>query len=227
MFLTSTPRENQPAGGPRCTGPARVVIVDDQVLLRQALRALLESDPGVAVVGEAGSTADALAAVARTRPEVVLLDVRLGTGEEGVELCRRLTSTFVGARVLVLTTDMTESLMLAALRAGARGILLKDSDFASLKKAIIDVRAGSRAFDGKTGSIAARLLTGDRRAPRFTVRERDILALVARGLSNRAIGGRLYISETTVKFHVGNLLRKTGSSSRAEAVFKASRLGLI
>jgi DNA-binding NarL/FixJ family response regulator len=207
------------------TRPTRLVIVDDHVLMRQGLRALLQSVPEVAVVAESGTTGEAVAAVAGARPDVVVLDIRLGaTEEEGIELCRRLSGW---SPVLVLTTSLTESLMLDALRAGACGILVKDSDFASLVRAIIDVRSGRSAFDSRTAAVAARLLTRTRNAPRFTLRERDILWLIARGLSNRAIGGRLYISETTVKFHVANLMRKTGASSRTEAVFKASRLGLI
>jgi DNA-binding NarL/FixJ family response regulator len=209
------------------TRPARVAIVDGHVMMRQGLRALLHGEPDVAVVAEAGTAGEAVAAVAATRPDVVVLDIRLGTAEEeGVELCRRLSREPCGS-VLVLTTDLTESLMLAVLRAGARGILVKDSDFRALVRAIIDVRSGRSAFDSRTAAVAAKLLTRTRNAPRLTRRERDILSLIARGLSNRAIGGRLYISETTVKFHVANLMRKTGASSRTEAVFKAGRLGLI
>jgi len=209
------------------TRPTRVVLVDGHLMMRQGLRALLHGEAGVAVVAEAGTTGEAVAAVAATRPDVVVLDIRLGAAEEeGIELCRRL-SREPGGSVLVLTTDLTESLMLAVLRAGARGILVKDSDFTALVRAIIDVRSGRSAFDSRTAAVAAKLLTRTRNAPRLTRRERDILSLIARGLSNRAIGGRLYISETTVKFHVANLMRKTGASSRTEAVFKAGRLGLI
>ena len=209
------------------TRPTRVVLVDGHLMMRQGLRALLHGEAGVAVVAEAGTTGEAVAAVAATRPDVVVLDIRLGAAEEeGIELCRRL-SREPGGSVLVLTTDLTESLMLVVLRAGARGILVKDSDFTALVRAIIDVRSGRSAFDSRTAAVAAKLLTRTRNAPRLTRRERDILSLIARGLSNRAIGGRLYISETTVKFHVANLMRKTGASSRTEAVFKAGRLGLI
>ena len=209
------------------TRPTRVVLVDGHLMMRQGLRALLHGEAGVAVVAEAGTTGEAVAAVAATRPDVVVLDIRLDAAEEeGIELCRRL-SREPGGSVLVLTTDLTESLMLAVLRGGARGILVKDSDFTALVRAIIDVRSGRSAFDSRTAAVAAKLLTRTRNAPRLTRRERDILSLIARGLSNRAIGGRLYISETTVKFHVANLMRKTGASSRTEAVFKAGRLGLI
>ena len=209
---------------------ARIVLIDDHVLLRQGLRALLRTEPSVVVLGEAGTTAEALAVVARSRPDVVILDVRLVDGIlRGVELCRRLTTTYPETRVIVLTTELTESLLLSALRAGASGVLLKDNDFDALIRAIQDVRTGHNAFDSRTAALAARLVRrrGSDDLPRLTDREADILALMARGLSNRTIGGRLFISETTVKFHVANVLRKMAAATRGEAVFRAGELGLI
>lgn len=210
------------------TRPVQVVLVDDHVLLRQGLRALLRGVPHIRVVDEAATAAAALVAVARHQADVVVLDIRLGAGvEDGLDLCRRLAGTVPAARILVLTTDVSDALMLAALRAGAHGILLKDSDFASLARAIVDVGAGRTALDHKTGAVVARLLRSSVRAPQITRREQDVLALVARGLSNRAIGEKLAVSETTVKFHLANLMRKTGTRSRAEVVFRAGRLGLV
>ena len=219
-----------PRGAVTPRPPARVVIVDDHVLLRQGLRALLQTEPSVVVLGEAGTTADALTAVARCRPDVVILDVRLVNGVlRGVELCRRLITAHPTTRVVVLTTELTESVLLSALRAGASGVLLKDNDFAALVRAIQDVRAGRNAFDSRTAALAARLVrrSGGGDVPRLTEREVDILGLMARGLSNRTISGRLFISETTVKFHVANVLRKMTAATRGEAVFRAGELGLI
>ncbi len=227
---TGLPGGPVPRGAVAARPPARVVIVDDHVLLRQGLHALLRTEPSVVVLGEAGTTADALTAVARSRPDVVILDVRLVNGVlRGVELCRRLTTAHPATRVVVLTTELTESVLLSALRAGASGVLLKDNDFAALVRAIQDVRAGRNALDSRTAALAARLVrrSGSADVPRLTDREADILVLLARGLSNRTISGRLFISETTVKFHVANVLRKMAAATRGEAVFRAGELGLI
>ena len=207
--------------------PVRVVLVDDHALIRQGLRALLERS-GLTVVGEAATAAEAAAAVARNRPEVVVLDLRLDGSEwNGLELCRRLTRQFPRSQVLVLTTFLTQTLLLDSLHAGARGYVLKDIDIASLLRAVADVREGRRAFDNKSVAVLAQVLSGGPSEKTLTERERDVVRLVAHGLSNEDIGRRLYISQSTVKFHVRNMLRKTGSSSRAGLVFRASQLALI
>jgi two-component system, NarL family, response regulator DevR len=209
------------------TDPVRVVVVDDHPLIRQGLRALLERN-GAIVAGEAATSAEAVAVVACSRPEVVVLDLRLGSSDrDGIELCRRLTTQFPRSRVLVLTTFLSETLLMDAMQAGARGYVLKDVDVAALVRAVADVREGQSAFDSRSAAVAVRSLSG-RRAPQvITERERDVVRLVALGLSNEDIGRRLYISQSTVKFHIRNMLRKTGAGSRAELVFKASQLGLL
>jgi len=220
-----------PGGAPPPSAPPRpvhVLLVDDHVLLREGLHALLRGVPQVRVVGEVGSAEDVVAVAVRHRPDVVVVDIRLGTrGDDGLELCRMLTATVPTARILVLTAEVSESLTLAALRAGVRGVLLTSSDFDALTRAIADVAAGRNAFDHRVAGIVAGLLRSADRGVRITAREHDVLALVARGLSNRAIGTKLAISETTVKFHLSNLMRKTGTSTRAETVFTAGRLGLV
>ncbi len=215
----------------RPPGPVRILIVDDHAIVRHGLRSILEREPAVRVVGEAADRAEALTAVDRSQPEVVLLDLKLGASEaEGIDLCRELTRRYPGLRVLVLTTFLNDMLVPEAIRAGAKGYVLKDVDAASLLRAIIAVHKGQSAFDSQTAAIVVRSLSGEQTAAdavRLTEREQEIVRLLAHGLSNRDIGKRLYISETTVKFHVHNVMRKMQVSRRAEVVFRASKLGLI
>jgi two-component system response regulator DevR len=142
--------------------PVRVAVVDGHVLFRHGLRALLQTEPALALVDEAGSPAGAVAAVARSRPDVVILDIRLDAGtDNGIELCHRLAATYPESRILVLTSALTDWLMVACLRAGARGILVKDSDFESLTQAILDIKSGRSGFDSTTAALAAGLLRRD------------------------------------------------------------------
>ena len=175
-------------------------------------------------------TSRRLAVVGRANPQIVLLDLKLSTSSdsEGLELCQELTGRYPEVGVLVLTTFLDEHLVLQAIRAGARGYVVKDVDTTELVRAIRAVSRGESAFDAHSASAMVRSLSGgvpDRE--RLTERELDVLRLLARGLSNRAIGAELFISETTVKFHVGNLMRKLDVSRRAEAVYAASKMGLI
>jgi len=223
-----TPR---PGGGaPRAVRPVRIVLVDDHSIMRQGLRAVLEREEDLHVVGEAGTPTDAVAAVAATRPHVVLLDLKLTSGPQtdGMDVCRTLCATHPGIGVLVLTTFAEDRLVVEAVQAGARGYVVKDVDTTELVRAIRAVSRGESAFDARSASAMVRSLSGgvpDRE--RLTERELDVLRLLARGLSNRAIGAELFISETTVKFHVGNLMRKLMVSRRAEAVYAATKLGLL
>ncbi|HEY9415657.1 MAG TPA: response regulator transcription factor [Pseudonocardia sp.] len=208
----------------------RIVLVDDHSIMRQGLRAVLEREDDLRVVGEAATATGAAAAVADTRPNVVLLDLKLSTGPQadGLELCRRLTAAHAGLGVLVLTTFAEDRLVVEAVQAGARGYVVKDVDTTELVRAIRAVSRGESAFDARSASAMARSLngsTGDRE--RLTGRELEVLRLLARGLSNRAIGRELFISETTAKFHVSNLMRKLLVGRRAEAVYAASKLGLL
>ena len=211
----------------------RIGIVDDHSILRQGLRALLEREPGLQVVGEAASAASAMAMVAQARPDVVLLDLKLSAGRdcEGLSLCAAVTERFPASRVLVLTAFADEWLILEAIKQGAKGYLVKDVDLTELIRAVRAVHRSESAFDSRTASVVVRWTRNkhDLGAPgqQITPREREILVLLARGLSNAAIGKRLYISGTTVKFHVGNVMRKLGASRRAEAVYEASKIGLI
>jgi DNA-binding NarL/FixJ family response regulator len=210
--------------------PIRIVLVDDHSIMRQGLRAVLEREEDLRVVGEAATATDAATAVVDARPNVVLLDLKLSTGPQvdGIELCRTLTAAHPGLGVLVLTTYVEDRLVVEAVQAGARGYVVKDVDTTELVRAIRAVSRGESAFDSRSASAMVRTLSGgtlDRE--RLTERELEVLRLLARGLSNRAIGRELFISETTVKFHVGNLMRKLLVSRRAEAVYAASKLGLL
>jgi DNA-binding NarL/FixJ family response regulator len=147
---------------------------------------------------------------------------------DGIELCRTLTRAHPGLGVLVLTTYVEDRLVVEAVHAGARGYVVKDVDTTELVRAIRAVSRGESAFDSRSASAMVRSLNGGTpERERLTDRELDVLRLLARGLSNRAIGRELFISETTVKFHVGNLMRKLLVSRRAEAVYAASKLGLL
>ena len=211
----------------------KVGIVDDHSILRQGLRAMLDREPDIRVVGDAGAEGPAITMVAQARPDVVLMDLKLtvdGGGCEGLDLCAKIAGRFPESRILVLTSFADEWLVREAIRQGAKGYVVKDVDVSELIQAIRAIYRGECAFDSHSASAVVSWL---RREPdaeataQITPREREILALVAQGLSNIAIGKRLYISDTTVKFHVTNLMHKLGARRRAEAVYAASKLGLI
>ena len=211
----------------------RVAIIDDHAIVRQGLRAMIDREPDLRVVGEASNARQATAMLDRAQPRVVLLDLKLTPGSEcdGLPLCATITQRYPGVRVLVLTSSAEEWLILDSIKQGAKGFVLKDVDLTELIRAIRAVHRGESAFDSRSAGVVVRWMHGSQRpgpaASDITPREREILALLARGLSNVAIGQRLYISSATVKFHVGNVMQKLGARRRAEAVYAASKLGLI
>jgi two-component system, NarL family, response regulator DevR len=210
----------------------KVGIVDDHSILRQGLRAMLDLEPGMRVVGDAGTERSAITMVAQARPDVVLIDLKLTIdgGREGLDLCAKVTGSFPESRILVLTTFADEWLVRESIRQGAQGYVVKDVDLSELIRAIRTIYRGESAFDTHSASAVMNWL---RREPEteatshITPREREILPMLAQGLSNVTIGKRLDISDTTVKFHVTNLMHKLGARRRAEAVYVASKLGLI
>lgn len=212
-------------------GTVRIMLVDDHAIVRQGLRSILERERDLIVVAEASTPDEAFTVIGRAVPHIVLLDLKLSTASdsEGLELCTALTSRHPEIGVLVLTTFLDEQLVLNAIRAGARGYVLKDVDTSALVRAIRDVSRGESAFDARSAAAMVRGLNAPEpeESQHLTSREREVLRLLARGLSNRDIGEKLYISETTAKFHVGNILRKLGVSRRAEAVYEATKVGLI
>ena len=208
-----------------------LVLVDDHAVVRQGLRAVLEREDDLRVVAEASSPAEVLAVLQRSEPHVVLLDLKLSPNQdaEGLALCARLTAEHPSVAVLVLTTLLDDRLVLDAITSGAKGYVVKDVDTSELVRAIRAVRQGGSAFDARSAAAMVRSLNaaGEAEARKLTDRELEVLRMLAQGMSNRAIGARLYISETTVKFHVGNIMRKLEVSRRAEAVYAASKIGLI
>jgi DNA-binding NarL/FixJ family response regulator len=213
----------------------RVLLADDQVLVRTGLRTILEDAGGFDVVGEAGDGGEAVARCAELHPDVVLMDVRM-PNLDGIEATRRIRAQPQPPRVLVLTTFDLDEYVYAGLRAGANGFLLKDALAADLVSAIRAVVAGDAVV---APSATRRLIEhfldsgrlpeqdATRRLAVLTEREREVLALMARGLSNAEIAGQLYLSEGTVKTHVSHLLGKLGLRDRVQAVVLAYETGLI
>ena len=203
----------------------RVVLVDDHPVVRAGIRALLAGEEGIAVVGEAGDAAGAEATVRQTRPDVVLMDLNLGTGAGGAETTALIRALPQPPRVLVLTTYDTETDILAAIDAGASGYLLKDAPPEELFRA---VRATSRGETALAPAVAATLV---RRAgspgPVLTEREVEILELLAEGLGNKEMGRRLMVSEATVKSHLSHIYTKLGVDTRAGAVARAIEQRII
>jgi DNA-binding NarL/FixJ family response regulator len=211
------------------------VLVDDQALIRQGFAMILAVQPDLEVVGEAADGTDALAEVARTDPDVVLMDIRM-PGLDGIEVTRRLAGAGARARVLVLTTFGHDEYVADALAAGAAGFLLKDATPEELVHAVrVVARGDSLLSPAVTTRLIARLLPTLGSGPagawrealgQLTEREREVLMLVARGGSNAEIGAELYISEATVKTHISHLLAKLGLRDRVQAVIAAYELGL-
>jgi two-component system response regulator DevR len=224
-----TPMQDE-ARSARATSVVRLVLVDDHAILRQGLRSVLEREPDLEVVGEASTSGEALDVVGQVKPDVVLMDLKLSAASdyEGLVLCAQLSSANKGLGLLVLTTFLDEQLVVRAVQAGARGYVVKDVDTTELVRAIRAVSRGESAFDSRSASAVIRSLNGQT-TPRegLTERELEVLQLLATGLSNAKIGERLFISATTVKFHVSNIMRKLDVGRRAEAVYEAGKLGLI
>jgi DNA-binding NarL/FixJ family response regulator len=208
-----------------------VVLVDDHPVVRRGLRALLEELPELEPVGEAADGAEALrllerlTAEGRPRPDVVLMDLQMGSGMHGVEATRRITALPDPPAVLILTTYNTDADILSAVEAGATGYLLKDAPPEELASAI---RAAAKGDTVLAPPVAARLLGRSRRGrPVLSPRELEILELLAEGLPNRQISKRLFISEATVKTHLVHIYDKLGVESRTSAIAAALQTGLI
>jgi DNA-binding NarL/FixJ family response regulator len=210
----------------------RVLVADDQPLVRSGFRMILEKRPDLALVGEASDGLEAVDLARELDPDVILMDVRM-PNLDGVEATRRLVGANARARILVLTTFDLDEYVYAAVRAGASGFLLKDVQPAELVDAIRVVAAGNSLFGpAATRRLVERFVAQPERSPSRTLdglteREREILALVAAGLSNAEIAARLYLSETTVKTHVSSLLRKLRVRDRVQAVIAAYDAGLV
>jgi DNA-binding NarL/FixJ family response regulator len=205
----------------------RVLIADDHAVVRQGLRTFLDVQEEIEVVGEAADGEEALAAVERIGPDVVLMDLAM-PGVDGVEAIRRMRERGDAARVIVLTSFVEDDRLFPAVRAGAAGYLLKDVQPEELVSAIRAVHAGESPIDP---AVAGRLLESvalrDDAHAELTAREREVLCLVARGRPNKLIARDLGVSEKTVKTHVSNILAKLGVDDRTQAALYAVRIGLV
>jgi DNA-binding NarL/FixJ family response regulator len=217
----------------------RVLLADDQELLRLGFRMILDQEPDIEVVGEAGDGDEAIALAARGDPDVVIMDIRMPR-TDGIEATRRIVAANPAVRVLVLTTFDLDTYAFGALRAGASGFLLKDVPPGELVAAVRIVASGDAVVspritrrlldehahllevpdaDGPTGTVAAMAT--------LTEREQEVLMAVADGLSNAEIAARLFVSEATVKSHVGRILAKLGLRDRVQAVVFAFQTGIV
>jgi DNA-binding NarL/FixJ family response regulator len=212
--------------------PARVLICDDQEMMRVGLRMVVDSQPDLTVVGEAGDGLQAVRAAVDLRPDVVLLDIRM-PGLHGVAAAERIAAALPGTRILMITTFDLDEYAFAALRAGAAGFLVKDAPAAEMLVAIRGVLRGDPMVSPSvTRRLLERYVTAggpsrpDTRTSRLTDREREVLGLVARGLTNAEIADRLHLGETTVKTHIGRILGKLELRDRIGAVVYAYETGL-
>jgi DNA-binding NarL/FixJ family response regulator len=214
------------------TEPVRVLLVDDQALFREALSTLLEVRPEIEVVGEAGDGAEALRRAASTRPDVVLMDLRMPV-LDGIAATRRLRAEQPDVRVLALTTFDGDEEVFAALRAGAVGYLLKDVSGDRLVEAVLAAARGESVLQP---SVAAKVVARVASLPEPAVsapvnplseRELEVLRHLAEGRSNREIARALFLTEGTVKNHVTSVLSKLGVRDRTQAALQAHRLGLL
>jgi DNA-binding NarL/FixJ family response regulator len=213
--------------------PARVVVADDQTVVREGIVMLLGLLPGVEVVGAAGDGEEAVRLVAELSPDVVLMDLRMPRCD-GVEATRRIRSEYPGTQVVVLTTFADDESLFPALRAGARGYLTKDAGGDEIVRAVESVLSGDA---GLSPSIQRRLLerlSQPEPAPvateapdGLTARETEVLVLIAEGFTNQEIARKLHVSTATVKTHINNLFAKTGLKDRAQAVRYAYAKGLV
>ena len=211
-----------------------VVVADDQAVVRAGFRALIDSEPDLAVLGEAANGSEAVAVTRQARPDVVLMDIRMPV-LDGIEATRRISAAGPTPRVLILTTFDLDEYVFAALRAGASGFLLKERPPEELLSAIRVIAAGEALL---APNITRRLIAHFtsqpdplRRPPeamaQLTAREREVLVLIANGLSNTEIAGRLAMSVPTAKTHVSRILAKLGARDRAQLVVLAFQTGLV
>jgi len=215
--------------------PIRILLVDDQRLMREGLRTLLELEPDLDVVGEAEDGQQALIAYEELNPSVVLMDIRMPI-MDGVQATRRLLERWPNAKIIILTTFDDDQYVFEGLRAGALGYLLKDVSGEELSEAIRTVAEGGALIEP---SIARRVLAEFSRlapagpqaasslAEELSEREAEVLRLLAKGLTNRQIAERLFLAEGTVKNYVSTILQKLGVDDRTQAALRAQEIGLL
>ena len=208
--------------------PVRILLVEDHAVVRAGLRALLDGEPALAVVGETADGEEAIRLVDVLRPDVVLMDLRLadgGGGIDGVEATLRLAVSAPDTNVVMLTSYGTRSDVVRAMQAGARGYVLKAGPPEELFRAVRTAAAGGVGLAAEAAGLLVSELTDPGQA--LSAREIDVLRLLAQGLGNRAIGTALFLTEATVKTHLVRVYRKLGTDNRAGAVAEAVRRGLV
>jgi DNA-binding NarL/FixJ family response regulator len=212
------------------TTPIRLLVADDHPIVRDGLRAFLETSPGIELVGEATNGDEAIELARSVRPDVVLMDLAM-PGRNGIEATREIAANGWASAVLILTMFADDESIFAAMRAGARGYLLKDAGHDEMRRAIEGVGAGEAIFGAgvaqrMVGFFARARDLGVQPFPELTDREREVLAEIARGASNSTIGQRLGISVKTVRNHVSTILNKLMVVDRAQAIVRAREAGL-
>lgn len=222
--LAATPQNpfRECESSPSVSRRIRVLVIDDHWIIREGLRAVARCQTGIEISGEGGCASEVMPLFLAHRPDVLLLDLQLGT-DSGLTVLRNLLAEHPAARVVVLTNYSDEAHVCAAISAGAHGYVLKEADPAQIFDAIRAVHGGRRYLAPEI-SFA---LTPQRRTPILTTRERDVLDLLVRGERNKCIGSLLGLAEETVKSHVRNILRKLGACSRTEAARKAVEGSLV
>jgi two-component system response regulator DevR len=207
--------------------PIRVYLLDDHEVVRQGLKALLESAGGIEVVGESGSAVEATSRIPATRPHVAILDARLPDGS-GIEVCRSVRSVDDSIQALILTSYDDDEALFAAIMAGAAGYVLKEIRGSDLVDGIRRVAAGQSLIDPTlTAKVLERVRKGPSVAPELaelTEQERKLLSLIAEGMTNRQIGEQMFLAEKTVKNYVSSILSKLGLERRTQAAVLASKL---
>jgi len=193
----------------------RIMIVDDHEVVRLGMRAAFEAEPDLAVVGEASNGAEALAKMPVLDPELILMDVRMEK-MDGIEACREIKSRYPGVVILMITSYTDEDAVISSILAGASGYLLKHLSRAELLRSIRRASSGQSLIDAEATKRAVEHLT-QMPGSELTEREREVLALIARGFTNKQIADKLYVSEKTARNHVSHILEKLGFSRRSEA----------
>ena len=211
------------------TAVPTVMIVDDQTLFRRGLVKLLEPDPRIKIIDDAANGAEALERIAKNPPDIVLIDIKMPV-MDGIEATRRIVSTYPRIKVLILTTFENDGYVVQALKAGASGYLLKDSQPEAIVSAMLSILSGERVMTQSVADQFLNLMSGGSQKARYdgmTRREVEILRLLGQGLTNKLIAYRLKISEKTVRNHISNFYAKLGVGDRSQALLYAVRKGLV
>lgn len=222
-------RADVPLGRRMPHAKTRVIVADRNVITRVGIRAILERTQGTAVIAEATTYEAVLDAVDEHGPDVLVIDLDLGDDTtRGLQLCQEISERFQSTRVLVLSQTLSEFVVVDALRRGATGFLIKDELKADeLQKAVQNVQLGETVLGKGVGNVIARSLGSSAANERLSDRELEIAQLLAHGLTNKEVSNKLFISESTVKFHIHNASKKVNAHNRTELVHKASLLGFI